>query len=123
MKYAIKRQKELNILERTTKYIDDIETFIYVINENKADIVKKYNKLKSKPFILSSNLKLIKKEENGGKNEIDSIIKLIKEIIEYSKNNDVLIIYLKSEFWINQLRQYNKSDLENINSCFGVRLL
>ena len=98
MKYAIKRQKELNILKRITKYIDDIETFIYVINGNKAIMVKRYYKLKSKPFILSSNLKLIKKEENRGKNEIDSIIKLIKEIIEYSKNNDVLIIYLKVNF-------------------------
>ena len=123
MKYAIKRQKELNILERITKYIDDIETFIYVINENKVDIIKKYDKLKSKPFILSSNLKLIKKEENGGKNKIDSIIKLIKEIIEYSKNNDILIIYLKIEFWINLLKQYNKPDLENINSCYSLRLL
>jgi len=124
IRYAIKKQKELNIIERITKYIDDIETFIYVINKNKAGIVKKYyDELKKKPIILSSNLKLIKKEDRYEKNEIDRIINLIREIIEYSKNNGILIIYLKSEFWINLLKQYNKPDLENIISCYGLRLL
>ena len=120
LSYAIKKQKEFNILERILNYIDDIETFIYVINENKTDIVKEYDEIKNKPIKLSSNLKLIKKKYND-KKEIDSIIKLIKEIIEYSLNNKFLIIYLKSEFWINLLKQYNLSDLENINSCYRLR--
>ena len=124
IRYAIKERKELNIFERITKHIDDIETFIYAINENKADIVKKYyDELKKKPIILSSNLKLIKKGNRYEKNEIERIINLIREIIEYSKNNDILIIYLKSEFWINLLKQYNKPDLENINSYYSLRLL
>jgi len=120
--YAIKKEKELNILERILSYIDDIETFIYVINKNKVDIVKNYNEFKNKPIKLSSNLKLIKKEDNN-KKEIDNIINLIKEIIEYSEENHILIIYLKSEFWIYLLKQYNKDDLENINSCYRLRAL
>ena len=122
IKYAINKQKELNILKRILNYIEDIETYIYVINENKGEIVKKYNEIKINPIELSSDLKLLKKENNG-KKEIDNIINLITDIIEYSKNNDILIIYLKSEFWINLLKQYNKPDLENINSCFRLRLL
>ena len=39
--YAINKKKDFNILERILNYIDDIETFIYVINENKADFLKK----------------------------------------------------------------------------------
>ena len=118
--YAIKKQKELNIIERILNYIDDIETFVCVINKNKKDIFKKYNDLRNKPISLSSNLKLIKKTANE-KNEIDNIIKSIKEIIEYSTDNKILIIYLKSEFWIHLLKQYNKPDYENIDSCHRLR--
>ena len=120
--YAIKKQKKLNLLNRILNYIDDIETFLYVINENKAELVKNYNEFKNNPIELSSNLNLIKKENNG-KKEIDIIIKLIGEIIKYSDDNQLLIIYLKSEFWINLLKQYNKPDLENINSCYRLRLI
>ena len=120
IKYAIDKQKELKILERILYYIDDIETFIYVINENKVDILKKYQDYKAKPIQLSSNLKLIKKTDKD-KKEIDNIIEYIEKIIKYSNENNILILYLKSEFWINILKQYNKADLENINSCHRLR--
>ena len=115
-----KKKKKLYIFKRILNYIDDIETSVYVINENKVDIFNNYNDLKNKPIILSSNLKVIKRADNNN-NEIHNIIKLIQEIIEYSKNNEILIIYLKSEFWINLLKQYNKPDMENINICYRLR--
>ena len=60
--YAMNQEKELKIFERILDYIEDIETFLYVINENKDKIFKKYDDLKTKPINLASNLKLIKKE-------------------------------------------------------------
>ena len=54
-------------------------------------------------------------------NGIDNTIKLIQEIIQYSKDNEILIIYLKSELWINLLKQYNKPDLKDIDSCYHLR--
>ena len=54
-------------------------------------------------------------------NGIDNTIKLIQEIIQYSKDNEILIIYLKSELWINLLKQYNKPDLKDIDSCYRLR--
>ena len=86
------------------------------------DILKKYDNFINKPIALSSNLKLIKKANNN-KKEIDDIIMLIQELIQFSKDNEKLILYLKSEFWINLLKQYNKPDLENINSCYRLREL
>ena len=118
--YAIKKEKKLNILERILNYIDDIETFIYVINENKINIFKKYDDIKNRPIKLSSNLKVIKRADNN-MNGIDNTIELIQEIIQYSKDNEILIIYLKSELWINLLKQYNKPDLKDIDSCYHLR--
>ena len=62
IRYAINKEKELMIIKRILNYIDDIETFISVINENKVELLKKYDELRKKPFKLSSNLKLIKKQ-------------------------------------------------------------
>ena len=42
IKYTLKKDKELNIFKRILNYIDDIETFLYIINENKDNILKKY---------------------------------------------------------------------------------
>jgi len=46
IKYLIKKDKELNIFKKILNYIDDIETFLYIINENKDNIFKKYDGLK-----------------------------------------------------------------------------
>ena len=126
IKYAIKKGKELKIFERILNYIDDIEAFLYVINENKVDIFKKYDDLKRKPIELASNLKLVKRvynEDRKEKKEIDIIIDLIQEIIKFSKDNQILVVYLKSSFWVYLLKQYNKPDLEYIDNCNRLREL
>lgn len=46
------------------KYIEDIETYIFVINQNKNDIFEKYKELKTKPIELGSNLKLVKHKKD-----------------------------------------------------------
>ena len=120
--YAIKKKKDVKIIERILNYIDDIETFLYTINENREDLLKNYDQFEKEPIKLSSNLKLIKREaKDNEKKEIDTIINLIEEIIKFSKKNNKLILYLKTEFWINLLRQYNKYDMESINSCYRLR--
>ena len=79
--YAINKQKKFETFEKILNYIDDIETFLYVINENKVEIFKKYYNLNNKPIKIDFNLKLtIKeyKEENQLKTkiELDNIINI-----------------------------------------------
>lgn len=60
IKYVLKVEKKFQILERLLYYIDDIEAYLFVINDNKTEILKKHDNLRKKTFILGSNLKLIK---------------------------------------------------------------
>ena len=55
--------------------------------------------------------------------EIDKIVKLIHEIIMFSETNNILLIYLESEFSVNLLKHYNEPDLENIRNCHCLRTL
>ena len=128
VKYAINKLNNFEIFLSILNYIDDIETFLYVINENKKEIFKEYDELKNKPIKLSPNLKLIKKEYEEGhhlrqKTELDSIISIIEKLIEFSKNNSILLIYLNCSFWTYFLKQYNKIDLANIDNCYRLRNL
>ena len=124
VKYAINKGKDYEIFNRIINYIDDIETFLYVINENKIEIFNKYDDLKKEPIKLSSNLKLIKKEYNENKKiktELDNIITIVEKLIEYSNNISILAIYLKTGFWKYILKQYSKPDLTYIDNCYRIR--
>ena len=68
IKYTLQKDKKLNILKIILNYIDYIETFLYIINENKDDIFKKYDSLAQDPIKLTSVLKL-KKNANKEKEE------------------------------------------------------
>ena len=123
--YAINKGKNLEIFEIILDYIDDIETFLYVINNNKVDIFKNYD-LKNEPLKLGSDLKLIKKEYKEGKiekTELDNIINIIKELIIFSNDKILLAIYLKREFWKYLLKQYDKPNLKYIDNCKRLREL
>ena len=151
IKYALKKEKDISIFKRILNYIDDIESFLYVIDENKEQIFKKYGGLKLEPIELSAGLKLVKRSiekdklenkiknslqdlaapaaviqnssnlSNDEGNELDNIIKLIKNIIKFSSSNEILAIYIKSTFWIYLLKLYNIPDWENINNCYNLR--
>ena len=56
-------------------------------------------------------------------NELEIIIQIIYEIIDYSDNINKLVIYFNSKFWINLLREYNKPDMKNIDNCHKLRQL
>ena len=51
------------------------------------------------------------------------MIKLVDEIIEFSFDKQILIIYLKDSFWCNLLNKYNYPDLEYIDKCYQIRIL
>ena len=69
--YILKEKKDLKIFERVMDYIEDIESFLYVINKNKEKIFEKYEKLNSEPIKIGANLKLIKytHDKTGGLGE------------------------------------------------------
>ena len=150
IKYALNKRIELKIFKRILNYIDDIETFLFVINSNLMEICEIYEKLESAPIKISDGLKLMKyrinkreivekkssSEKDSGSSdegELDeiypiktsckTIINLINEIIEFSRKKQILVVYLPSSFWINLFKEYNIPDRENIYICHKVREL
>ena len=147
--YALKENKGLKIFERIMNYIEDIETYLFVINSNKKEIFEKYEELRKKPFEIGAGLKLFKHKEdkanndnsnneseisdeddekgiefaNNIVNECHIIIKLIEKIITFSEEKKTLLIYIRSTFWINLLDQYKFPDWENISNCHKLREL
>ena len=88
------------------------------------EFFKKYDDLSNNPIVLSSNLKLIKKEYSENrktKTELDNIISIVRQLIKYSKDNSILAIYLKTGFWKYLLKQYSKPDLTYIDDCYRIR--
>ena len=114
-KYVIDNE-DMKTFEKTLNYIKDIELFIKFINENKINIFTKYKDID--PIKINPDLKIIKKD-----NELEIIIQIIYEIIDYSDNINKLVIYFNSKFWINLLREYNKPDMKNIDNCHKLRQL
>ena len=127
-KYIINKGKQFEVLNRILNFINNIKTFLYVINENKVDIFKKFEYSKKSSIELPSNLKLIKKEykeENQKKllTELDNIIRIIEELIKFSKDYSFLAIYLKPSFWKYIPKQYNKPNLAYIVNYYNLRAL
>ena len=126
IKYAINKGEKYETFNKVLNYISDIESFLYVLNENKFEICKRYDNLNSKPIKLTSDLKLIKieyKEENqiNPKTEIDNIIEILEKLFEFSSENSILLIYLEPSFWSFLLKQYNKSEIIYIDNCYHLR--
>ena len=113
--------KNFLIFENLLNFILDIETFIIVIDKTKEQIAKNYvssDKNDFKTIKIKSNLALKKKEK--GK-EMDCIIPAIESIINFSREQKILLIYFSSNFWINILKHYNKPFDLNINICYRLR--
>ena len=142
IKYVIKKEKKFEIFKRAMKYIQDMETYLFVINENKNQIFDKYEELKIKPIELGPTLKLIKynidktisesDEEDNTEGldrlqlvecECEKIIELVEKLIKFSEKERTLAIYLKVTFWINLINQYDIPDWENINNLHKLREL
>ena len=56
-------------------------------------------------------------------NECNSILEIIKKIIEFSKIENIIAIYLYSPFWINLIKEYDIPDWENIRNIHNLRKL
>ena len=150
IKYVLnKDNKELKIFNRALNYIEDIETYLYVINSNKKEIFEKYKELSNDPIKIPTDLKLKKykiepgiivgvldknekndssdEEDNYGKedekleNECDAIKKMLEEIISFSKKENIIAINLTSSFWIRLIEQYNSPDWVNLSNCRKLR--
>ena len=50
-------------------YIEDIETYLFIIDKYKEQIFKKYTELRTKPFEIDSGLKLVKYKKNKKDNQ------------------------------------------------------
>ena len=104
--------------------IIDYETFITAINKNKEIIIQMYANSENKkensfsPIKLDDKLEVIKKENSK---ELDIIIPAIEDILNFSKEKNMLLIYFTTNFWIKILQCYNIPDDININNCFKLR--
>ena len=152
IKHALKKDNKDNkyqIFKRVMKYIEDIETYLFVINENKNEIFENCKELKTKPIELGPNLKLYKynndktnnpksnslnesdgedstprlKKIQAEETECDKIIKLIEDLLKFSEKEQILAVYLKVTFWINLIKQYDIPDWRNINKLYNLREL
>ena len=111
IEYTI-NNKDFDIFVNSLNYILDIETFMNVIEKNKEKIIEKY-KNDFKIITIKSDLKVNKKKEGQ---EIKIIIPAIKSIIEFSEEQEKLLIYFNSNFWINILKNYNEPNALNIDN-------
>jgi hypothetical protein len=87
IKYALKKEKELKIFKRILNYVEDIETFLFIINSNIEQIFKKYDKLKIDPIKMTANLKLVKYKIDKTK-KVGATDKIENTINEDSDDND-----------------------------------
>ena len=60
IQYALNENKKIEIFERILNYIEDIETYLFIINKYEEKIFKKYSELRTKPFEMDGSLKLEK---------------------------------------------------------------
>ena len=153
IQYVLEENKEIKEFKKIINYIEDIETYLFVINKHKETIFKKYKELRSEPLEMDASLKLLKhkkdkaeksatnekeineleisdeddekglEEADNIENECHVIIKLIESIIGFSEREKTLAIYMRRTFWINLLEQYDIPDWENISNCHKLREL
>ena len=115
------KEKEYEIFESVLRYINDVETFLCVLDKNKKIIIEKYTDSKNinfKPIKLEKNLKLIKRGKNK---EIENVIESINSIVEFSKESKNLLVYFTNNFWVNILSHYNEANSNSIEVISNLR--
>jgi len=110
-------KKEFDIFENLLNLILDTETFIISLDKTKEKIKEKY-KNDFRTIKAKDNLVLYKREKGE---EINIIIPSIESIINFSKENEILLIYFCSNFWKNILKHYDEPNIDNIDICYRLR--
>ena len=104
--------------ENVIFYLRGINTFLKVIDNNKEkiSIIEKFHPIEFPKIELESQA------------NINEIIELINEIIEFSEEKKVLVVYFTNDFWDEMLKHcssFNKDNIEkkrnNIEECFNLR--
>ena len=114
--YSIKQEKNYTTFTNGLKLLENTEIFLEVIEYLKYEIVEKYSVLEEfRPITIKNNL--IKNDEET----MMRIFDLISSIIEFSKINEVILVYFDPYFWSNMLNTYNQPALENIEFIFKLR--
>ena len=116
IEYTISK-KEFYIFENILNLIFDTETFIVSLDKTKEKIKEKF-KNDFRTIKIKDNLALYKREKGE---EINIIIPSIESIINFSKENEILLIYFCSNFWKNILKYYDEPNIDNIDICFRLR--
>ena len=112
--------------ENVLKMIKDLETLIIVLEKTKRKIIKRYaNTFNSSqnnfhPIEIKDNIKFIKKDNNQ---EMEAIIPAIESIINFSKEEKVLLVYFTSNLWKKFLEEYKNPTDINIYNCYRLREL
>ena len=127
--------KDFDCFGKALNYINDIETFLiaitYCIENNKEDILSKCKD--NDKIIKLDNLKFKEKEKNKGKNIIISsdessnnyikrTLEMIEEIINFSSENDMVLVHFTNSFWYYILNCFNEPNQENIENCNKIRM-
>ena len=136
--------KKFSDFEKGLNYIDDIETYISIIDTKKKKFYEKFNSKKLEKIVKLDNLKLkeskIKEEEQTSstvisetssnkendkkKNKnINDIICKIRSILTFCKTNKTFIVFFTNNFWEYILNYYNESKGDNIKICYHLREL
>ena len=104
-------------------FISDIDTFINVIDKAKDKIYDTY--VKDNKENNKGNFKVIKIKDDLKlkKERINDIIKGIKSINQFSDTNNFILVYFKSEFWKNLLKEFNKPSPDCFIICWKLREL
>ena len=121
--YTINNKEEFSLFIISLKYIQDIDTFINIIEDYKEQIYEKYiksdNTQNIEKYIIRFNTDL--RFKNNEKNNILIIIKNINSIIIFSKEKNIFLIYFPSDFWKYTLNYHNMPVSDNILICYRLR--
>ena len=93
------------------KYVHEVHEIKNEINDNsdnELDLSDEDNKNRS---------------HTSHKNECEYLVKLIENIISFSLDNKILIIYMQSSFWEKIINEYNIPNFENIDNIYNFRRL
>jgi len=102
----------LRFIQKALPYLDDINCYLHCLNLNKENIIK------IKEFQPIEILKF-----QNYPNETEDLEKDIEEILDFSEEKNILMIYLNNDFWTNLSKVYEEVTQENIKRLKQLRIL